>query len=182
MVLFCAGNPGHETLPPSRKVLLQKHLSVCKKQPRWHFLHLPASSCSHFIFLLLLPRDTAGLLTVALLTLYCNSALSMIPAAYQKPGCTWIPKAVFYIHTFSLLYPRRGFLCSSQLHRMFYPFLSKHSHFGYCNTLLQLCRKSSWHICFLSKRCHEDPFCTLFFDHIPLPCFSFAVTCFTHPE
>lgn len=183
-MLFCAGKPGHAALPPSRKVLVQKHLSVCKKQPRRHFLPLPASSCSHFIFPLLLPRDTAGLLTVVLLTLCCNSALSMVPAGYlssPKPGCTWIPKAVLYSHRFSLLDPRRGLLRSSQLHRMFYPFLSKHSRFGYCNILS--CGLAENHpdtFVFIENaamKIFSAPCCS---DHIPLPCFSFAVTSVSH--
>lgn len=95
------------------RFLLQKHLSVCKKQPRRHFLPLPASSCSHFIFPLLLPRDTAGLLTVVLLTTCCDSASRVVPAGYlsspkvrvhlDSKGCT------LHTHVF-LAVPKKGFV------------------------------------------------------------------------
>lgn len=44
VMLLCAGEPGHAALSPSRKVLLQKHLPVYKKQWEDIFLSLPASA------------------------------------------------------------------------------------------------------------------------------------------
>lgn len=119
---------------------------------------------------------------------HCGPACTLLwfcfkrdPSRLFKPGYTWNPKAVLYMHTFSLLYPRKSFLWNSQLHRMFELFLAKNSRFGYCNVLF----------CGLAEN-HPDTF--VFFqnsamkilstpccsDHIPLPCFSSVVTSVSH--
>lgn len=154
---------------------------------RGHF-SFPPCFCSHFIFPLLLPRDTASLLTVVLLTLCCDSALSVVPAGYwsslKARGAPGIPKAVLHLHTFSLLYPRRGFFygAHSSINVWALPFQGL-TFWLLQHPLLWPCRKSSWHICFLSKRCHEDPFCTLLlWPHSTSTFFFRGYLCFTYPE
>lgn len=73
------------------------------------------------------------------------------------------------------------FLWSSQLRKMFEPFLSKDSHFGYCNILS--CGLAENHpdtFVFFQNAAMKILSAPCCFDHIPLPCFSFAVTSVSH--
>lgn len=183
VMLFCAGKPGHAALPPSRKVLWQKHLSVGKKQPRWHFLSLLASSRSHFpsstpqghcwpphcgpAYTLLWLCSKRGPSRLFQLTksqgapgfLRLCFAYTCFPCCTQERACYWAPSST---ECFIPSYPRTHVLVTAT---------------SFPAALQKIILTHLFSFKMLPRRSLSAPCC---FDHILLACFSYVVTSVSH--